>query len=191
MTFDLSEVRDHTRMYFDTVGARYFELFHRELEQKTQDLDLLGRFADMLGERAQVCDVGCGPCGHIASFLAGCGLDMVGIDLSPQCVALAKAAQPELSFRAMDMLEMTFNEESLDGLVAYYSILYTPKAHIPRLLREFHRVLKPGGKVLVTVKEGEGEGWIEDPIGTGQSTFFAHFASANFRMCSNRMGFEP
>lgn len=190
MGIDLIEIRDRTRAYFDAVGLRYFELFQDELEQKPYDRELLKRFAGLVGRGAKVCDAGCGPCGHITRFLADQGLDLTGVDLSGRCIDLARAAQPALAFRMMDMLRMDFETGSLGGLVAYYSILYTPKVHLPVLFKEIHRVLKPGGKVLVVVKEGEGEGWIDDPMGSGVPTFFASFKATELKTILESSGFH-
>jgi ubiquinone/menaquinone biosynthesis C-methylase UbiE len=190
MEMDLREIRERTRTYFDIVGSRYFELFKDELSQKPYDRELLTRFSALLGPGARLCDAGCGPCGHITRFLADQGMETIGVDLSGLCINLARMAQPNLAFKVMDMLRMEFETGSLDGLVAYYSILYTPKAHLPALFREFHRVLKPRGKLLVVVKEGDGEGWIEDPMGTGEPTFFANFQEAELRMVAESSGYR-
>ena len=170
-----ADILERTRTYYDRVGDRYLELFRDELAQKPWDRALLARFAAPLGAGARVCDAGCGPCGHVTRLLSGLGLEVFGVDLSPRCVELARASQPRLSFRVMDMGRLDLPSGSLDGLVAYYSILYTAKADLPALFREFRRVLKPAGSLLVVVKEGEGEGWIDDPMGTGEATYFANF----------------
>ncbi len=190
MGIDLVEIRERTREYFDAVGLRYFELFQDELTQKPYDRKLLKRFAGLVGRGGTVCDAGCGPCGHVTRFLADQGLDLIGVDLAVRCIDLARAAQPALTFRVMDMMRMDFETGSLEGLVAYYSILYTPKVHLPMLFQEFHRVLKPGGKVLVVVKEGEGEGWIDDPMGSGVRTFFASFKATELKTILEASGFR-
>lgn len=187
--FDLDLVRERTKDYFDAAGDRYFELFRDELEDKPFDRSVLAGFAAGLGPGAQVCDAGCGPCGHVARLLADHGLVPTGIDLSPRCIELARAAQPGLAFEVMDMLSMRFEPGSLDGLVAYYSLLYVPKAHLPRLFAEFRRVLKPGGKLFVAVKEGEGEGYIDDPMGSGETTFFASYTEPELKRLVEANGF--
>jgi SAM-dependent methyltransferase len=190
MEMALKEIRERTRTYFDRAGTRYFELFKNELDQKPCDRELLARFSALLEPGARLCDAGCGPCGHVTRFLADQGLDAFGVDLSTRCVDLARLTQPNLVFEVMDMMEMTLEDGSLGGLVAYYSILYTPKVHLPELFRAFHRALRPRGKLLVVVKEGEGEGWIEDPMGTGEPTFFASFQETELRMILESSGFQ-
>lgn len=187
---DPDAVRERTREYYDAVAQAYHERFRDELRQKAYDRGLLDRFAALLGRGARVCDAGCGPCGHTTRYLAQAGLDVVGIDLSPRCVAIARAADPGLPFAVMAMEAMAFADASLDGILAYYSILYTPKAALPALLGELRRVLRPGGRLLVAVKEGEGEGFIADPLGGGPETYFANFREAELCGILERAGFR-
>ena len=53
---------------YDQIAAQYAAAFFNELDQKPFDRRLLDRFAERVGQRGQVWDVGCGP-GHVASYL--------------------------------------------------------------------------------------------------------------------------
>ncbi len=161
--------------YWDAVAGRYLELFRDELQTKPYDFEVLQAFAAALGRGARVCDAGCGPCGHVTRYLADHGLDMTGVDLSANCIALARSEQPALHFEQMDMSAMAFADAAFDGLVAYYSLHYQPKGTLDAVMKEFLRVLRPEGRLLVVVKEGEGEGWMEDPLGSGRQVFWAAF----------------
>lgn len=186
---DPLEIRARTRAYYDDVGHRYFELFRDELEAKPYDLRLLESFAARLGPGARVCDAGCGPCAHTTRRMAQAGLDVIGIDLSPVCASIARAAQPDLPFAAMAMDAMAFADGSFEGVLAYHSVHSTPKAHVPVLLAELLRVLAPGGLLLVATKEGDGEGFVDDPLGSGHRTFFALYREAELRERLTAAGF--
>jgi len=182
---------DRIAHYWDTVASRYLDLFRSELEGKPFDVALLKSFAAQLGAGAYVCDAGCGPCGHVTALLASQGLKVHGIDISPECVKLAQREHPSLTFDVMDQSKMTFAYGAFDGLVTYYSLHYQPKACLDRSLREFCRVLRPGGRILVVSKEGDQEGWIADPLGSGQETYWsavpidelaAHLERSGFRI---------
>jgi SAM-dependent methyltransferase len=167
--------------YWDMVANRYLELFRDEFQGKPYDRAILETFAASLPPGARVCDAGCGPCGHVARILADRGLDVIGIDLSPQCVALARAEQPGLRFETMDMAATAFADGSFYGLVAYYSLHYQPKSTLPPVFREFARVLGPGGRLLLVAKEGAGEGWIADPMGIAGQVFWSAFSPGELR----------
>ena len=100
---------------------------------------------------------------------------MAGVDISPPCIALARREQPGLRFAVMDLARMAFADGSIDGLVAYYSLHDQPAPILSEMVREFSRVLRPGGRILVVAKEGHGERWIPDPLGSGRDVFWKGF----------------
>jgi len=176
--------------YWDAVAERYLALFRDELRGKPYDLAVLERFATSLGPGARVGDVGCGPCGHVTRILADHRLEVVGTDLSTACIALARREQPALRFDVMDMADLALGDGALDGLVAYYSLHYQPKDRVRDTLRECARVLRPRGRLLVVAKEGAGEGWIGDPLGSGREVFWCAFSADELRQLVEECGFD-
>jgi ubiquinone/menaquinone biosynthesis C-methylase UbiE len=161
--------------YWDIVAEKYLDLFRHELETKPYDLEILKAFAANLGPGARVCDVGCGPCAHVTRLLADQGLKLTGVDVSPRCISLAQQEQPSLQFAVMDMANLAFADGKLDGVVTYYALHYERKATMSVVLREFARVLRPGGRILIVVKQGSADGWIIDPMGSGESVYWCEF----------------
>jgi len=176
--------------YWDSAAARYLELFRDELRDKPFDRELLGSFAAALGKGARVCDAGCGPCAHVARLLADAGLNAVGVDASAECIALARKEQPSLDLSVMDAATLEFPAASFDGIVAYYLLHYLPKSEWPPLLSGFARVLRPGGQLLLAMKEGEGEAWIADPLGGPLPTFWAAGSRAELEEAVVAAGFQ-
>jgi ubiquinone/menaquinone biosynthesis C-methylase UbiE len=168
-----SDHRSAIIRYWDSAAARYLDLFRDELRDKSFDVDLFQTLANSLGPNARVCDVGCGPCAHVTRLLADAGLAIVGVDLSPVCIALAHREQPSLDLRVMDAAALEFPASSFDGLVVYYVLHYIPKHCWPQVCAEFARVLRPGGLVFVVMKSGDGEVWLPDPMGGDIDTFWA------------------
>jgi ubiquinone/menaquinone biosynthesis C-methylase UbiE len=144
-----------TRASFDAVAADYSAQFTGELPGKPLDRALLAAFAELV-PAGPVADVGCGP-GHVTAHLAGLGLDVVGIDLSPGMVEVAGRAYPELRFEVGSMLGLDLADGSLGGLVAYYSIVNIPRSELPAVFAEFARVLVPGGALLMAFQVGDEE----------------------------------
>ena len=174
--------------YWDSAALRYLDLFRNELEEKPYDLALLQEFGARLGKGTSVCDIGCGPCGHVTRFLSDQRLQVRGIDLSPKCIELAHREQPSLSFEVMDMGVMTFNERTIDGLVAFYVLHYQPRGTLDRVIREFYRVLRSGGLLLVVSKEGNDEGIVTDPLGSGQPVFWCALPASELTALLARNG---
>jgi SAM-dependent methyltransferase len=161
------------RAVYDALADRYVEFAGSELNDATEeavDRSLVAAFAERatrLG-RLPVADLGCGP-GRVAATLARLGLDVVGIDISPEMVTRARRAHPELSFEVADLVDLPFAARSLAGAVSWGSIIYTPPGALAPVFDEIARVLTPGGHVLLAFQAGDGEG-ILSPMAHGSST---------------------
>jgi SAM-dependent methyltransferase len=150
---DQSTLHD-TKIAYDAVASLYAELFSDILDRLPLERALLRAFADIVGPREPVADLGCGP-GHLTAHLHELGLDAFGIDLSPEMIALARQAHPDLSFTEGSMTALEIEDGTLGGILAFYSVIHTPPQQLPALLREFERVLKPGGHLLLGFFAGD------------------------------------
>lgn len=154
------------RHTYDVVAADYAAAFADELAGKPFDTELLDAYAEAVGE--PVLDVGCGPAGHVTSYLAGRGVQIEGLDVSAAVVAEATRRNPGLQFWLGDLRSLPADDGALAGLVSFYSVVHLPRAEWPGALAEFHRVLVPGGLLLLAVHGGTGEtavhGWFGHPV---------------------------
>ena len=103
--------------------------------------------AELAGMR--IVDVGCNH-GYGSRILAGSAGAVVGVDLSPKAIELARELNhsANLSFELSDAGRMPFADASFDAAVSFQVIehIEDPRPY----LREIRRVLKPGGKVILT-----------------------------------------
>jgi SAM-dependent methyltransferase len=153
------EHQTRVRVSYDAVTEAYVERVHDELSHKPLDRALLTGFAEQIqvefGAGASVCDAGCGP-GHVAAFLAGLGLTVTGIDISPAMVRRATALHPDLSFAVGSMTALDAVDGRWQGVIAFYSIIHlTSDEEIRAALSEFRRTLTDHGLLLVAVHLGE------------------------------------
>ncbi len=143
---------------------------HKEYDRKLLDL-----FAARLGQAAVICDAGCGPSGHIGKYVFDKGINVVGVDISEKCIELAQHYNPKLRYALGDIVNLPFEDKSFDGVISYYSIIDTPKRYMNRIFKEFCRVLKTDGYLLVVVKAGDTEGYISDLLGIKAEIYFTLF----------------
>jgi SAM-dependent methyltransferase len=137
------------------VAEEYAARMFHELAAKPRDRELLDRFLASLPGPGPVCDLGCGP-GQVARYLADRGRpDVLGIDLSPEMVRVARARSPGLRFRQGDMLALDLPDGSLQGIAAFYSIIHIAPERQEACFRELKRVLAPGGLLLVSFHLGD------------------------------------
>jgi SAM-dependent methyltransferase len=155
----LAETRDS----YDAIAAEHSDWLNSDLDDRPLDRALFAAFAELVraAGNAPVADVGCGS-GRVTILLSRLGLDAFGIDLSPGVVALARRNHPQLHFEEGSMLALDLPTAGLGGLLAYYSIIHIPRERRPEIFAEFHRVLTPGGIVMLVFQIGDEQGHRSD-----------------------------
>ncbi len=163
------------RAAYDAVAARYAKLYRAELDRLPLDRALIGAFAELVQAAGggPVADLGCGP-GRITALLHSLGVDAFGVDLSPEMIAQARLAHPDLRFDVGSMAALELRDGALGGLLAWYSVIHTPPEQLPQIFAEFHRVLAPGGHVLLAFFASD------DPARPAQE--FDHKVTAAYRL---------
>ncbi|WP_229053050.1 class I SAM-dependent methyltransferase [Aeromicrobium sp. Leaf350] len=159
-----------TRDSYDTDAPGYAEKVRGLLDGSPHLRASLTLFADLAREAGggPVVDVGCGP-GYVTRHLHDLGVDAFGIDLSPEMIALARRDYPDLRFEIGTMTELDLADESVAGVLAFWSVIHVPDDAVPGVFREFRRVVRPGCPVLVGFHVGaeashDTEGYTGRPI---------------------------
>lgn len=199
------EFHDATAITMET----YAHIAHDYTQRHTQAvgnswLERLRRFASAVkanpgyqeNPALPLVDVGCGP-GRDSLSLAQSGFKVLATDLSDAMLAEAQQrcqGQPgaeQITFRRMDMRSLDLPDVSCAGLWVSASFLHIPKRENMAVLREFMRVLVPGGSLMLIVKEsdgGEDERYdIHQP--SGQIRFYARYHGGELWALLEQAGF--
>ncbi|MGR4850385.1 class I SAM-dependent DNA methyltransferase [Streptomyces sp. LARHCF252] len=144
------------RESYDTVAADYARLVKEPAELDPVSRAMLAAFAELARPLGPVADLGCGP-GKVTAHLAALGVQVLGVDVSPRMVELARAAYPELRFTVGSMTALEIGGGELGGILAYYTTHHTPPQWLPTVFAEFHRTLAPGGRLMLAGHVGNGE----------------------------------
>jgi SAM-dependent methyltransferase len=150
----MNDPTNSIRESYDRLAEEYARRISDELQHKPLDRELLDRFARETRGQADVCDMGCGP-GHVARYLREAGATVFGLDLSPGMLEQARKLNPDIPFREGNMLSLDIPDGSLAGIAAFYAIVNIPKQSLPLVFREFQRVLRPGGLLLLAFHAGD------------------------------------
>lgn len=88
------------------------------------------------------------------------------------------------------MLALPLPGESVAGVVAFYAIVHFSPPQLRRALAEMHRVLNPGGRMLISFHVGDQVRRVEDFLGKGVSLDFTFFAPETITAELKQTGFE-
>ncbi len=135
----------------DHLGSAYLRYsFTKGTEQEVEFLvEALG-----LEKGQRVLDVGCGP-GHITGYLRSLGVDATGIDMVPEFIAHARAAHPSGRYQLGPMENLDVPDHSIDGILAWYSLIHLPPQNLDGVLAEFRRAMVPAGTLVLGVFDGD------------------------------------
>lgn len=140
---------DDIRTSYDTVAQSYAEIVHEGPADEPECLDLFAKLAV-----GPVLDVGCGP-GRLAGLLHERGLQAIGVDLSPGMIEIARRDHPGPDYRVGSMTALDLADGSVGGVISWWSIIHLPRDVVPQALAEFHRVLAPGGVLVLGFHLGD------------------------------------
>lgn len=165
-----------TRHGYNLVAREYRAQVAGELAGKPLDRALL----DMLVELAEgelIGDIGCGP-GHVASYLAGRGAAVVGLDLSTAMCSIGSQAS-SLPFCVADMTALPIRSHRLGAIVSLCAVIHLNAAGRAAAYVEFARALRPGGHALIAFHTSDAD----TPSGEVKTLtdWWGHDVALNFR----------
>jgi SAM-dependent methyltransferase len=96
-------------------------------------------------------DAACGT-GRHAAYLASLGHRVIGVDTSPEMLAVARAKVRDAELHEADLHDLPIDDGSVDLVVCAIALTHVPD--LSRVLREFVRVLRPGGHLVISDARG-------------------------------------
>ncbi|MEM4989789.1 methyltransferase domain-containing protein [Collimonas sp. H4R21] len=105
-----------------------------------------------------ILDVGCGPGRDLRTF-SKLGHVAIGVEGAARFVEMARA-DSGCEVWHQDFLKLDFPDSRFDGIFANAALFHIPSQELPRVLRQFHATLKPGGVLFSSnPRGGNEEGW--------------------------------
>ena len=157
----LQRVTSRTLSHYDEHAQAYWE--GTRDHDVSQNVDALLQSIEV-PPPFELLDLGCGPGRDLKTFTA-LGHRATGLEGSAPLAALARTNS------GCDVLEQNFLTLELpsshfDGVFANAVLFHVPTQELPRILRELHATLKPGGVLFTSNPRGDGqEGWNGDRYG--------------------------
>lgn len=149
------------RCAYDRAAKKYAEDLYDELQSKPMDVKFLDLFVERVNPNSQVAEIGCGP-GEISAYLKIKGLNMLGIDISPQMIEEAKRLNPAIKFQVGDVFSLDFQDKSFSGVAAPFLIVNFSIDEIPKAFHEIKRVLLADGVFYFSFHTGNETVHVDD-----------------------------
>ncbi len=170
---------------YDAIGETFAEWRERIVGDPRDEWEEM--FASRLADDARVLELGCGG-GTVETKRLAARFRLTGVDISPKQVERARTAIPAAEFICSDFTELALPSDSLDGVIAFYTLNHVPRELLAPLLRSAHDWLVPDGVLCVAFGVSDNAGWTGDWLGA--PTFFSSFPPETNSQLVREAGFE-
>ena len=146
-----------------TATLAHYEQRAEEFRAGTRDHDVSQNIASLLrhieaDSPFTILDFGCGP-GRDLKTLSRLGHTAIGLEGAAGFAAMARA-DTGCEVWQQDFLKLDLPGKRFDGIFANAALFHVPSQELPRVLRQLHAALKPGGVLFSSNPHGENEeGW--------------------------------
>jgi SAM-dependent methyltransferase len=184
---DKTEIRHQWEMISETYAQRR--------DPDGSDADLVEELLERLPPDPQVLDIGPG---DGARTLANLPAGSIGVDISRRGLELATETVPDAVLIQGDMTHLPLLAGTVGGITAYHAVFHVPRTEHPTVYREFARVLRPGGWLLLTLPGSRFETIRENWMGgsmlfsaPGREATLNQLREAGFRNVQTRLATDP
>jgi SAM-dependent methyltransferase len=148
----IAENPDHSRWYVQRW---------RDMAAEGADLGGEARLIDAVVPRgARILDAGCGT-GRVGGFLAAAGHEVIGVDLDPELIAVARQDHPDSQWLVCDLADLDLAAVGIpaefDAAVCVGQVMtFLAPATRPEVLRRLRAHVRADGRVVIGFSAGRG-----------------------------------
>lgn len=163
-------------------------------QDKFMELDLYNETYDFICSsidkpNAKLLEIGCGP-GNITKYLIAKrpDFDVLGIDMAPKMVELAKQNNPTARFAVMDSRQINKLDTKYDGIIGGFCLPYLSKTECDELISNSYDLLNDNGLIYLSFVEGDPEksGF---KVGSGGRVYFYYHKLDDIKLQMSRFKF--
>lgn len=143
------------------IAVALFNKLADGYQEKFMDVSLyhdsLDKFCNAIPkEKAEILELACGP-GNITKYLLDKRPDfeILGTDLAPNMIALAKVNNPTADFQLMDCRAIASLNKTFDGIVCGFGLPYLSKQEALQFIKEAAQQLNPNGVLYISTMEDD------------------------------------
>jgi SAM-dependent methyltransferase len=143
------------------IAVDIFDKLAKLYAEKFMDVSMYEDSFDIFCKRItanypEVLEVGCGP-GNITKYLLERKPDMklLGIDLAPNMVELARTNNPSAEFQIMDCREIILIKKKFDGIICGFCLPYLSREEALAFIQDAASILSKGGIFYLSTMEDD------------------------------------
>jgi 2-polyprenyl-3-methyl-5-hydroxy-6-metoxy-1,4-benzoquinol methylase len=181
-------------LYHETIAA--YDKLAGVYQEKFMDLDLYNDTYDLfcsviVKRSATILELACGP-GNITKYISARRPDfkILATDGAPQMVALAKANNPGVECRVLNIEEVASLPEKFDGIVCGFCMPYLSKSDCIKLIRDCSGLLDSDGIFYFSTIEGDYEKSGYETGSTGDAMYIYYHGEEYLLQALEENGFE-
>ena len=170
------EIRKSVMKDYDLIANNYCDEYGIELDDKK----IIDKFKNLLEHNSKIVDLG-GGSGKVTNYLIENNYNAVCYDFSKEMMNNALKLFPKIPYILDDIVNINnhFNLETVDGVIALYSLFHIPKENMNTVLKNINNMLKDNGYFLVTFQLGNDESFVDEPYlkETGKNVLYMNYYS--------------
>jgi ubiquinone/menaquinone biosynthesis C-methylase UbiE len=166
-------------------------------QDKFMTLDLYDETYDFICEKLDfdkphVLEIGCGP-GNITKYLLSKRPDfkIIGIDIAPNMIELAKENNPTARFKVMDSRQINDLETKFDAVICGFCIPYMSESDCSKLMIDCNDILTDNGILYLSFVEGDPNNSGFQVGSSGDRIYFYYHSLKNLEQLLLDNCFEP
>ncbi len=143
------------------TAKEIFNHYAIDYQNKFMNVDLYQHSFDLFcdnipKENAEILEIACGP-GNITKYLLNIRPDfkILGIDLAPNMIELARINNPEAKFEVMDCRDIGLLPNRYDAIMCGFCLPYLSKEESIKLINDATLQLKSDGVIYISTMEDD------------------------------------
>lgn len=166
------------------------DTYHAEREPSDEELEALTAFLDGVSPESRVLDAGCGGGEPVLRAVTRESQQALGLDFSTRQLENALSNAPGARLLRGDMSRIPLATDTVDAVLAYHSLIHVPAAEHQTVIDEFARILRPGGRLLVSEGPEQWQGTNPDWLDAGAEMQWAIAGAETTRAQLEEAGFR-
>jgi 2-polyprenyl-3-methyl-5-hydroxy-6-metoxy-1,4-benzoquinol methylase len=166
-----------------SIFNRHAEEYQSKYMDLAKDHDSLDLFCSLIPTAPHLLDLACGP-GNMTRYMLdqNPSAKILGIDLAPKMLDLARINNPTATFQLMDCRNISELSKKYDGILCGFCLPYLSKEESLKLIKDAAELLNPDGIFYLSTMEGDDtqSGWVGPSSGGKEKKLYMHYHQEDY-----------